>query len=125
MDHLIIRLVLMGLGAIFPSVYSAPSEWWRRLRSNGWPIVQGRIHSGQALCIEEIWSAELSYSYTVDGQYYSGYHKQFCASERDADDYLLQSPRDSAIFIRHHPAKPDRSVMRRDDQMGISVTALD
>ena len=79
-------LLLLVLGRFFPHVVSAPSEWWKRRRSADWPLVQGRIHKAEAVWDERFWVAQLSYSYSVNGEYYSGEDKQRFATERRADD---------------------------------------
>ena len=120
---LIVRLLLRGLipliGKPFVEGDYAFSEWWRRQRSNGWPVVTGHVHSTRAYYDDHLWQTEVSYSYTVSGEYYSGFSGRHFARERDADEYLGRFPMGVALFVRHKPARPEISLLRQDDQMGL------
>lgn len=97
------------------------SEWWRRIRSDGWPIVHGRLHASAIYAEQNLWLAEVSYSYTVNGEYYSGYSKMHFANEDDAEAYANRFLKDMTLFIRHKPHKPEASLIRSDDQMGMGA----
>ena len=99
------------------------SEWWRRVCSNGWPIVHGRLHTSNIYPEGNLWLAEVSYSYAVNGEYYSGYSKMHFANEDDAEEFANRFLRDMTLFIRHKPRRPEVSVIRSDDQMGMGAYA--
>lgn len=115
--------LLLTMARLFPGAVSAPSEWWKRRRSGGWPLVQGRIHEAVAVWDENFWVAHITYSYSVNGEYYSGEDKQRFATERRANEYADRFPTETTVFIRYNPNHPDVSVMRRDEQMGMGAYA--
>ena len=92
---------------------------WRAVRfpgSSGWPLVPATVeqaivdtHSGRS----KSYRAEIIYSYSVDGEYYSGrYECDFVWSEYEADDFAAQYPKGTTIQVHVSPAKPELSVLR-------------
>lgn len=56
---------------------------------------------------------EISYSYTVAGEYYSGHYLgDLCASEEEVDQFVGRFCKGTALQVHVHPRKPDLSVLR-------------
>jgi len=121
--RLLMRLLVPLIGKPFVNGDYALAEWWRRQRSNGWPVVGGRVHSARAYYAENVWDTEISYSYSVNGEFYSGFSKRHFVRERHAEEYLQQFPIGTPLFIRHNSNRPEISLLRRDDQMGMGAYA--
>jgi hypothetical protein len=116
-------VLLFVLARFFPDIASAPAEWWKRRQSKDWQLAQGRIYQSKATHDERFWIAEVSYSYSVNGEYYSGEDKQRFATKRRAEEYARRFPREAVIFVRYNPGKPEVSLMRRDEQVGMGAFA--
>ncbi len=61
--------------------------------------------------------ARIDYSYSVNGEYYSGYFEKIFLRERSADRFVA-TMKGQAVFVRANPHRPERSVLRAEDQMG-------
>lgn len=82
---------------------------WLLSRSTHWPIVQGHVQGfipggDESMCA-------LLYSYSVNGEYYSGeipiLKDRIFRSE---DDVRMMLPTGSTIDVKYSPTKPERSV---------------
>jgi hypothetical protein len=91
-------------------------EWLRRARSASWPAISGVIQNGGVSTIRgrtgDISTAQLSYSYKLDGTYYSGYHNETFNDEQKAWSYV-DALRGKGVQVSYNPRKPDISVLRR------------
>ena len=119
----LLDLLILLLARFSPDIVSVPAEWWKRRRSTDWSLVQGRVHEAQATWERRFWVVRLSYSYSANGEYYSGEDKQRFATERRANEYMERFPSNATIFVRYNPNDPEVSVMRRDEQMGMGAYA--
>ena len=63
------------------------------------------------------WVGELTYSYVVDGEYYSGFHHLNAFSERAAEE-LIEGWQGRSVMVRYSKRKPDISLLLKDDQLG-------
>jgi hypothetical protein len=63
------------------------------------------------------WVCGLSYSYTVNGEYYSGFHSIPAKKERLADELAVQW-KGRSVVVRYSPVDHDISVLLSDDQIG-------
>jgi hypothetical protein len=89
-------VVLVLIGGLL-SVRQWP-EWFRRARSANWPTVLGIVETGEVSTIRgrrnafgpgtEEATAKVGYSYTLDGEYYSGYHTRAFNDEQKAWSYV-------------------------------------
>ena len=61
------------------------------------------------------WVGELTYSYAVDGEYYSGFHHFWAASENDADSQV-SGWKGQNVMIRYRPGNPSISKLRMEEQ---------
>ena len=109
--------------ALFIMILVAIRRWpqsWRRMRSAGWPTISGTIDNGEVstfryrtvLLDAELASAQLAYSYQLEGDYYSGYHSETFNDEQEAWSYV-DSLKGHEVQVSYNPRKPDISVLRR------------
>ena len=63
------------------------------------------------------WVAGLSYTYVVNGEYYSGFHRIRARSERRADEKIA-GWKGRMVVVRYSPDRHELSVLRRSDQPG-------
>lgn len=54
--------------------------------------------------------AELGYTYTCNGSYYSGFHQEPFFSHNSAEEYVAGFPVGSQITVRVNPVQPETSV---------------
>jgi len=81
-----------------------------------WPVVPATVeavivqtYSGRS---GTTYNAEITYSYAVDGEYYSGYYKgDLCSSEAEVDKWITQFPKGTKLQVRVHPTNPEKSVL--------------
>jgi Protein of unknown function (DUF3592) len=97
---------------------------WSRLKAflaGGWLNAQGRVEFGSTeehrLRYFSYYIARIDYSYSVNGEYYSGYFEKVFLRESSADGFV-ESKKGQSVFVRAHPDRPERSVLREEDQMG-------
>jgi hypothetical protein len=97
-------------------------SWMRIRRAHSWPSTQGTIWQAEAREAEgshalRAWVAEITYSYTVAGEYYTGYYRIGAFTERSAESRVA-GWKGRTVVVRHHPSRPDVSVLLRSDQPG-------
>ena len=94
----------------------------RAYRAATWPVTEGIVETGEVSwggrggSTYEYAAAKLGYAYTVNGQYYSGYHAEWFGFAQDAWDYV-DSWRGCKMRVRYHPRKPEGSVWREQEQV--------
>jgi hypothetical protein len=104
--------VLIGLLACF----KLWPQWLLRLRSRKWPTVSGTIEGGDVSVVRgrygELVTATLSYSYSVDGQYYGGCDSQKFSNDEDGAWDYVNSPKGSSDLVAYNPHKHEMWVLR-------------
>jgi len=85
-------------------------RWFKRQRAQSWPTVQGRIESVE---VKGPARAELAYSYTVEGHYYSGYYQREFGTEEEAWDFV-RDLRGRPAFVSYNPRQPAKSLLLED-----------
>jgi hypothetical protein len=112
---LTIVILLVALAVYAVMMRDQLAEWLRRSRSSNWPLTAATIEGGEIAIFKaknrNIFTVTLSYSYHVDGEYYSGYHIQEFYSESDAESYIETHKR-RVTDICYDPQKPEVSVLR-------------
>ena len=121
------RIAFLLALSVVVSVYFCIRQmpgWLRSRRSLSWPLAQGMVErvsvnvvAGQAL-------GELAYSYTVCGEWYSGYHLQQFADEQDAWD-RIDPLNGQPILVRYQPGHPDRCAVLHVDQSSLFTNKHD
>ena len=93
----------------------------KRLRAGGWATSQGTVEFGS---VEErrtrygrYYIARIDYSYSVNGEYYSGDLQRLFFRERSADRFV-GTTKGQLVFVRSNPNHPDRPALLKQDQPG-------
>jgi hypothetical protein len=69
-----------------------------------------------------VWGvAEIIYSYSHNGKYFSGTHKKQFISYDSANRYIGGFPKDAQIVVRVKPEHPKTSFLRDDDQDQVAL----
>ncbi|SRR6266481_75867 len=92
-------------------------RWWRKLRAQSWPTVQGIIVDTaiyERPVQSGIWAAELVYSCTVEGQVHAGRYKRRFDNLEEAQEFV-RDLKDRSIAIHYRPAKPSHSALDEQD----------
>jgi hypothetical protein len=88
-------------------------------RAEGWPSASGWVEWAAPIMVGEgrsaYWAGEVTYSYSVGGEYYSG-HFQFPVSGEDAAWKAVQGWKGRRVLIRYSPGDPSKSVLVEDEQ---------
>jgi hypothetical protein len=106
--------------ALLASVTQWP-KWLRYIRSTNWPTILGTVESGEVSTfrgrrgvfgsVSETATATISYSYQLNGNYYSGYHEQTFNDEQKAWSYV-DALKGKTVQVRFNPRKPESSILR-------------
>jgi hypothetical protein len=116
--------LLLGLAylvlALTPVVAGAWA-WFKLRHAHSWPSVQGTIVNAEVRRVTDTyinpWVANLTYTYAVNGEYYSGFHRIYARTERRAEEKVA-GWKDRMVVVRYSPDKSDVSVLLRSDQPG-------
>ena len=93
-----------------PGLPPAPREaffnW--KLETRNWNLIEAHHRASLAV---------LSYSYSVEGNYYAGFREQAFALDGSAERFLARYPAGMKVLIRYRADDPSRSVLREQDQL--------
>lgn len=109
------------LGTLFWAIIllvSAVTWIFRELRERAgqsWPIANGTVESAELTVVDGRMRAEVRYSYSVDGEYYSGLFFRIPSTEKRGEKILLQFPKGSRVFVHVKPSDPEISVLDREE----------
>jgi hypothetical protein len=94
-------------------------------RTSNWPIVKGRIYASDVLTTSEVneYSALVSYSYSVEGEYWSGELKTRFRMLSAAAAYVSRYPKDGPVPVRYNPQNPGESTILDLDQKSPASSA--
>lgn len=112
--------ILKEIAVVLISAGAAAWAWFRTRLAYSWPSAQGTIMSAQVQSDGspfQPWTANLTYSYTVNGEYYSGSHRLRARTRRRAED-KADGWKGRMIVVRYSPSQPDLSTVLRSDQPG-------
>jgi hypothetical protein len=117
-DYLrLIRDFLPGLIATGIAVRT----WLKHRAALSWPTAQGTVWSAHARegrrGERAKWVAELIYSYTVNGEYFSGTRGLKTRNEEEADRVAAEW-KGRAVSVRYAHSDPSDSVLLLEDQLG-------
>ncbi len=94
----------------------------RRLEqiASNWPIADGAVEHARPQMVGEgrsgYWVGELSYSYSVEGEYYAGVVQLPATSEETACQ-AVSGWKDRRVRVRYMPGEPSRSVLVVSEQI--------
>jgi hypothetical protein len=113
-------LVLVGVAVV--ALRGLPWDKLKKLNARSWPICQGRIEFGTVIEHRtryfSYYSGQLSYSYSVSGEYYSGFHDKLFFRESSAERFIAEL-KGKPTFVRHKPSNPEVSTILREDQQSV------
>jgi len=92
--------------------------WYRKRSARFWPIAYGKVESSSYFQNNAIWLTDISYSYQVADEYYSGQFQLKSRSERKAEDTVARW-KGQAVGVRYSPRNPAISIIRMEDQSGL------
>ena len=99
----------------------------RRLQligSTSWPMADGKVFDGRIGQSDiQGWAAELTYSYSALGEYYSGTFSKGFRRRKTAEAFLERFPRGTPIPIRYKAEDPQTSTLLLSD-VGLLVAGL-
>jgi len=96
---------------------------WRRhrlvVRAQNWCRIAGRGESARAEATTRfsrpVWSAEIGYTYVLDGEYYSGFASLPAEDQKHAEGLAL-GWKDREVVVRYPLGKPSESTVLLEDQ---------
>jgi hypothetical protein len=98
---------------------------WRKAKRSGarsWPMSQGQIEFGTVVERDvryvTYYIAQMSYSYAVEGDYYSGFYEKAFLRQESAQKFTDEL-KGKPAFVRHKPNSPATSVILREDQQSV------
>jgi hypothetical protein len=110
--HIPTRLLIYGGAALVSFIGWAVREW-RARQAQSWPAAQGTVESALTRDVgegrERRTVFELSYSYSINGEYYGSYHQLL--RERD----LKAFPKGSYVLVHYKASDPSDSFLDRED----------
>ena len=113
---------LLLVAAAFVTARGLPWNKLRMFSARSWPLCQGRIESGLVLQYSanyfNYYSAQLAYSYSVNGEYYSGFHSKFFFRKSSAQCFVDEL-KGKPTFVRHKPNNAEISTILREDQQSV------
>lgn len=99
---------------------AAAGAWiYRRIRTAKWPVTDGTIEAvnvsavrslGRTFQTHENCTAEVSYSYSVAGQFYSGYWTLGFTDEQKAWDFVGPL-KGRTVLVHYNPEHPEKSAL--------------
>ena len=92
--------------------------------STAWPMADGKIFDGNVQRDDlQGWAAELTYSYSALGDYYSGTYRRGFYRKKKAEAFLERFPRNTPVPVRFKPTNPDTSTLLLSD-LGLLLAGL-
>jgi Protein of unknown function (DUF3592) len=93
----------------------------KALLARGWLTYQGTVEFGsveeRSTRYKNLYIARIDYSYSVNGEYYSGYLERLFLWESAADKFVA-AMKGQIVFVRSNPSRPERSALLKQDQPG-------
>ena len=97
---------------------TAIALWLRRRSARYWPMTHGKVEYASSFENSGSWLTDVSYSYRVGSDFYSGQFQLKSRSERKANCDVARW-KDENIGVRYSPKKPEISVVRMEDQSAL------
>jgi hypothetical protein len=113
--------ILLAVALTALAIRGLAWNYVKRLVAGGWTTGQGTIEFGS---VEErrtrygsYYVARIDYSYSVNGEYFSGYLERVFVWESSADKFVA-AMKGHSVFVRSNPNHPERSALLKEDQPG-------
>ncbi len=81
-------------------------------------MTSARVERGFVEGTDTGYYAELSYSYQVNGEFFSGFFQKTFRMRRFAEEFVSMTE-GQQLFVRYHPEKPEVSVIRDQDNAAL------
>jgi hypothetical protein len=109
-------MIDVGTLRMVVAVYRLAQRRIEVIGSTAWPMANGRIFD-ISVQHDDIhgWAAELTYSYTVFGEYYSGIYRRGFRRKKSAEAFLDRLPRETLVPVRYKTARPEISTLLLSD----------
>jgi hypothetical protein len=91
-------------------------QHYRQSRAIGWQPTPGTTYKVEVAYKDNLWTATLSYSYSWEGEYYSGFLVKPFAKKSSAEELVSRIPAGSAVTVRVNVDDPQVSALRPEDQ---------
>jgi len=94
--------------------------WLKARRAQSWPSTQGTVMGVASRSVGGIykpWIGEFTYTYIVNGEYFSGVHPIRALSRKRADGLTL-GWKGRMLVVRYSPSSHETSALLRSDQPG-------
>ena len=98
------------------AIYRVTQRRIQVIGSTTWPMADGKIFGG-AVQRDDLrgWAAELTYSYTALGEYYSGTFLRGFRRRKNAEAFLERFPGQTPIPVRYKAENPQVSTLLLSD----------
>jgi uncharacterized protein DUF3592 len=120
-DPFALLTIVKDVGLLLISAGAGAWAWFRTRHAYSWPSARGTIMGAQVRSSTDSyirpWVGDFTYSYIVNGEYYSGFHRLRARSERRAEEKIA-GWKSRMVVVRYSPDKPDLSVLLKTDQPG-------
>jgi hypothetical protein len=92
------------------------AQYFKNSRAKDWQPTPGVVFKIETIYKDGIWNAQLYYSYSWEGEYYSGCTVQQFATERGVDAFAQKFPKDMSVTVRVNVDDPQNSALILDEQ---------
>ncbi len=85
--------------------------------SSTWPVEKGTVRGSS--CEAAPYGgpvAEITYTYTYEGEYFSGMNREPFILGGSAQEYVARFRAGGDVIVRVNPIEPEASIVREDDQ---------
>jgi hypothetical protein len=106
------------------AVYRIAERHVRVIGSSAWPMANGRVFDTHIVQDDlQGWAAEITYSYSAFGEYYSGVYRRGFRFKKKAAAFLERFPREMPLVVRYKAERPEISTVLPSD-LGILLAGL-
>ncbi|HTW32712.1 MAG TPA: DUF3592 domain-containing protein [Candidatus Sulfotelmatobacter sp.] len=113
--------ILKDVALLLISAWAAAWAWFKTRHAHSWPSAQGTIvgttTSANHGSYIRPWAAVLTYTYIVNGEYYSGSRRFGVRTKRRAEA-KIEGWKGRMVVVRYSPEKHDLSTLLTSDQPG-------
>lgn len=110
-------LILLAVVAL--AIRSLAWSQVKGLLARGWLTCQGTVEFGsveeRSTRYKNLYIGRIDYSYSVNGEYYSGYLERVFIWEGSANRFV-EGMKNQMVFVRYQLERPERSALLKQDQ---------
>jgi hypothetical protein len=113
--------LLRDVIAVLISAAGGAWTWFKVRHAHSWPSAQGTIMGAQAMTNPgsyiRPWVASFTYSYIVNGEYYSGFYRIRARTKRQAEEKAANW-KGRMVAVRYSSKQHELSTLLKSDQPG-------